>query len=1000
MAKIKNTDVAEKDVFRDLKNSAESTLLVLEAMTIKLKDNLEAQKALSKGFKATNVKDIQALAKAQDEVKKSVQGLTEVEKEKIKLETTLKKLNSDKIQQNEELKVLISDQRRVNKELAKDTVNLGNAYQKLTRETNKAQAEFKRLATQFGVNSKEAKNAKKSFDELDSKLRKVNDAAKDGRRDVGRYGIALQGIGSQLRIGFGALGITAGVAGLVGVVGNAINVFKGFEQANSKLKSVLGATADEMKLLSDQAKELGASSAYSSTQVTELQTEFAKLGFPTKDILNMTSSTLDAAAAMGSQLGEQAALTGATLKAFGLSSKEAGRVNDVLAKSTTRSALDFSKLNESMSTIAPVAKAYGFQLEDTVALLGNLADSGFDASTAATATRNIFLNLADSSGKLAKRLKEPVKDLPSLIRGLKQLKSENIDLAGALELTDVRSVAAFSTFLEGTDSLQRLSTELNNAEGAAAAMAATMLDNLAGDIEQASGAWEGFILSLEDGKGVFSAALRELTQATTDFLSGLTLLNKTFAELEVDKINKKFKQFSENGQQAAKDVLADFEKAGLSGDRLANALKNASDRALENYKLARGRKDLNMSASYLEEYKALQEIINPTKEVNDEINKNTKLTKEQLEAIKKRNEELDKYRKMLEDVQNSLIKDDLTRELATTQTEFRRKISDIKGNSETEKELRKSLKEKEQQELQAIIKKYEDKQKKPKADITKLDLLSVEDTENAFDIGGKEYEKQLELEKQKRIENREKTLALIEALERQYFERRKAAADKELSDAEKREEDLKRLAERGIQDAQDSLAQNQKDQAEAQRKKEEILQQEKRAEIALALIKAYNAELDKGADSSTAMGKALVSQAVLVAAAQSLPAFYDGVEDTGNGGNLDGKGGFMAVLHPNERVIPKSINDKLDGITNKDLGKLADNGLLSYALNSQNMGIQFSKQSPIEMELKKLYQSNQEIVKAIENKPVDMGWEVDDIKKVVTHRIKEANKTTKINYKL
>ena len=492
MAKLKNTDVAEKDVFRDIKNSAEKTIAVLKIMEEELRKNLEQQKKFSQGFKASNVSDIKKLAQAQNEVKKSVQGLNEVEKEKLRLEATLKKLNSDKIQQNEQLKVLISDQRRVNKESAKDELNLGNAFQKLTRDTNKARNEFSRLAAQFGINSKQARVAKVNFDKLDGRLRTINNAARDGRRDVGRYGIALKGLGNTLRTGLGFLGLTAGIAGVARLITSSVAIFKDFEAANSKLKSVLGATKDEMKSLSDQAKELGSVTSFTASQVTDLQTEFAKLGFPTQDILNMTASTLDAAAAMGSQLGEQAALTGATIKAFGLTSKDAARVNDVLAKSTARSALDFSKLNSSMSTIAPVANALGFGLEDTVALLGNLSDSGFDASSAATATRNIMLKLADSSSVLGKRLKEPVKDLPSLVKGLRQLSSEGVDLSEALELTDVRSVAAFSTFLKGTDSLERLSAELNNANGSAKEMADTMLNNLSGDITKATSAWEGF----------------------------------------------------------------------------------------------------------------------------------------------------------------------------------------------------------------------------------------------------------------------------------------------------------------------------------------------------------------------------------------------------------------------------------------------------------------------------------------------------------------------------
>lgn len=52
---------------------------------------------------------------------------------------------------------------------------------------------------------------------------------------------------------------------------------------------------------------------------------------------------------------------------------------------------------------------------------------------------------------------------------------------------------------------------------------------------------------------------------------------------------------------------------------------------------------------------------------------------------------------------------------------------------------------------------------------------------------------------------------------------------------------------------------------------------------------------------------------------QNQIGFYEGTEDTGPGGKVDHKGGFHAVLHPNERVITAEQNKKLKGITNEQL---------------------------------------------------------------------------------
>ena len=324
--------------------------------------------------------------------------------------------------------------------------------------------------------------------------------------------------------GIGAIIVALGV--FIGLIVSAVKNSKEFAKSQSTLKAVLGGTAKEMKALNRAAKELGKSTEFTATQVSDLQTEFAKLGFPTEDILQMTESTLNAASAMGSGLAETAKLTGAVLNGFGLEANETAKVNDILATATVKTALDFEKLARSMATIAPVAKASNFSLADTTSLLGALSDAGFDAGTAATSTRKILLNLADSNGKLAKSLNEPVKDLPSLIKGLKQLKGEGIQLGEALEITDVKSVAAFNTFLEGTEKLEKLSEAFNEAGesgGAAAkAIAETKLDNLAGDTTKLTSAWQGLLLSIEDGQGVFSKIARFFVQNFTKRLSTIT----------------------------------------------------------------------------------------------------------------------------------------------------------------------------------------------------------------------------------------------------------------------------------------------------------------------------------------------------------------------------------------------------------------------------------------------------------------------------------------------
>lgn len=294
---------------------------------------------------------------------------------------------------------------------------------------------------------------------------------------------------------------------------SGVKIIADFEKANSVLAGVLGKTVGEIKALSNSAEMLGRSTAYTATQVTGLQTELAKLGFGEGQIMSMQKAILDFATAMGVELADAAAFTGSTLRTFGLRASDTEDALNVLAVASDKSALGFSKLNTAMPIVGPVAKSIGLDIRDTASLLGVLANSGFDASSAATALRNIFLYLADSSSKLSQAIGKPVKTLPDLLDGLDKLKNQGLSVGEALELTDKRAVAAFTTLIEGTASARDLRAALEEVNGAIDKKAQAQIDNIKGSVELLKSAWEGFILGMQNSKGAIKSVLDWLTEA-------------------------------------------------------------------------------------------------------------------------------------------------------------------------------------------------------------------------------------------------------------------------------------------------------------------------------------------------------------------------------------------------------------------------------------------------------------------------------------------------------
>jgi hypothetical protein len=293
-------------------------------------------------------------------------------------------------------------------------------------------------------------------------------------RSMDRFGRKMQQTGKHLTTNL--------TAPLVAIGAVSFNVFKNFEAEMSKVQAVSGATAEEFKALSDNAKELGASTMFSAREVASLQTEFAKLGFTATEITKVTESTLALAQASGSDLARSAEVAGSTLRAFGLDASETGRVTDVMAKSFSTSALDMEHFANSMKFVAPVAKSAGISIEETSAMLAVLANAGIKGSQAGTSLRRIISEIG-ASGK-------PTSE------ALKDLASQGLNLADAKDEVGRSAQSALLILSEGVDQIKPLQTQFENSAGAAQEMADIMGDTAFGASKRLESAMEGLGISI------------------------------------------------------------------------------------------------------------------------------------------------------------------------------------------------------------------------------------------------------------------------------------------------------------------------------------------------------------------------------------------------------------------------------------------------------------------------------------------------------------------------
>lgn len=557
---------------------------------------------------------IQGAAQQAAQSMQNLSGATEEQRQKITLLTTASEqltkaykesadAESETFRRRQQVITAVKEQQRIDKLIVEINNSKEGSYKRLSAQyrlnkirLNEMTAE-ERTATEFGRQLE--KETRLMYEEMS----RLQQATGKYTLEVGHYQNALKALPGPLgqvvsgistmrtnltNIGNSGLplaakamqGFSTVLTGTVGILLTFVRYLTGaaktmreFEQANVNLSTILGTTTQGMKALTDSALSLGRTTEYTARQVLQLQTELAKLGFGQGSIIAMQKSVLQFATAVGTNLADAASVAGSTIRAFNLTSADTEDVLATLAVATNKSALSFDRIQQSVGTVFPVANAFGISLKDTVALLGTLANAGFDASSAATATRNIILKLADSNGKLAKAMGGPVKTFDEMVSGLVKLRKAGYDLNDALELTDRRSVAAFSAFISGAENADELRKSLEDVSGELERIEKERLNTVEGSTLLLKSAWEGLTLAFQNSNG----AIKSLIDGLTDLIQKTQQLlfpTQTFISSSADRYTKELQDFyKENGAEAVRSYIesatATYEKESQKAARQA-----------------------------------------------------------------------------------------------------------------------------------------------------------------------------------------------------------------------------------------------------------------------------------------------------------------------------------------------------------------------------------------------------------------------------------------------
>jgi TP901 family phage tail tape measure protein len=355
-------------------------------------------------------------------------------------------------------------------------------------------------------------------------------------RSVENVGRSISGVGVKMA----AMGAAVGAP-----LGMAIKQFASFDDAIRATAAVTGNLGPEgaaaMSMLTESARQLGATTSFTATEVANLMTELGRAGFSPTEINDMTGAVLDLSRATGTDATKSAGIMAATLRQFGLGAMDAAKAADVLTETANATFTSVEGLGESLKYAGPVAKSLGVSLEDTTAILGVLGNVGIQGSEAGTALRRLSVISAGAGEKLqdlfgvsnmdaAGQMKPLVQILDEINTATKDMPvgERTAKMAKAFGLLGITSANVLSQTAGG---VVELADRLKSVDGVAAKTAKAMDSGLGGSMRLARSAVND--TAIEIGSAL-APSLQTALAFIQDLANSITVFVKNNQQMVVD----------------------------------------------------------------------------------------------------------------------------------------------------------------------------------------------------------------------------------------------------------------------------------------------------------------------------------------------------------------------------------------------------------------------------------------------------------------------------------
>lgn len=446
----KSTDGVEAKL-KQLKTVLGSQKTILDSYKAQLQKIVEEQGENSKGADEMRIK----IANQEAQVKKTEKEITNYTNTLNTLQQEEKETADGANAQGkafDDLKTKITDQETELKNLKNDYANVVIEQGKDSDAAKDLAGQIDSLSTDLKDNKAQLDNAKKSADDLDNTLVETE---KDTKKTGDGFTV-MKGTLADLA----SKGIQKVVQGMKDLAKEAYTAWKEYDQGLDNIIKKTGVTGDSVEafksVYNNINKKVVAPTTDIGDAIGEVSTRFGVTG---DDLEDLSTKFLKFAQLNNTDVKSSVDTVQQTMAAWGISSKDTGKVLDLLNSAGQQTGVSVTSLSSAMSSNATALQEMGYNASDAALFLASLEKNGVDTSTTLAGMKKALINAT----KEGKPLSEAMADVEKDIKGAK---NSTEAMSKASELFGNKAAPSVAAAIrDGRLSFKELGTEMDNFAG-------------------------------------------------------------------------------------------------------------------------------------------------------------------------------------------------------------------------------------------------------------------------------------------------------------------------------------------------------------------------------------------------------------------------------------------------------------------------------------------------------------------------------------------------------